>query len=156
LGDCSSCSPGFARATDDRRVSAHGTGELQTSDTGKFDHSTQLPTSTAKRASDAVCFRPNADVPLTRFDAEKRTLRMHARSSVRLLHRSLRGQPDFPDTAPSPDHSASRDKGMSRSLFAELKRRNVFKAGIAYLALGWVVTQVTSTVAPAFNLPGWI
>jgi len=45
---------------------------------------------------------------------------------------------------------------MKRSLFSELKRRNVFKAGIAYLALGWVVTQVTSTVAPAFNLPGWI
>ena len=45
---------------------------------------------------------------------------------------------------------------MGHSLFAELKRRNVFKAGIAYLALGWVVTQVTSTVAPAFNLPGWI
>jgi len=45
---------------------------------------------------------------------------------------------------------------MSRSLFAEMKRRNVFKAGVAYLALGWVVTQVTSTVAPAFNLPGWI
>ena len=45
---------------------------------------------------------------------------------------------------------------MKRSLFAELKRRNVFKAGIAYLALGWVVTQVTATVAPAFNLPSWI
>src|SRR5215475_2721375 len=45
---------------------------------------------------------------------------------------------------------------MGHSLFAELKRRNVFKAGIAYLALGWVVTQVTSTVAPAMNLPGWI
>ena len=42
------------------------------------------------------------------------------------------------------------------SLFVELKRRNVFKAGIAYLALGWVVTQVTATVAPAFNLPSWI
>jgi TolB-like protein/tetratricopeptide (TPR) repeat protein len=45
---------------------------------------------------------------------------------------------------------------MGQSLFAELKRRNVFKAGVAYLALGWVVTQVTSTVAPAMNLPGWI
>jgi TolB-like protein/Tfp pilus assembly protein PilF len=42
---------------------------------------------------------------------------------------------------------------MSHSLFAELKRRNVFKAGIAYLALGWVVVQVTSTVVPALNLP---
>jgi len=45
---------------------------------------------------------------------------------------------------------------MGHSLLAELKRRNVFKAGIAYLALGWVVTQVTSTVAPALSLPGWI
>src|SRR5215468_1319164 len=45
---------------------------------------------------------------------------------------------------------------MSQSLFAELKRRNVFKAGIAYLALGWVVTQVTATVAPALHLPDWI
>jgi len=39
------------------------------------------------------------------------------------------------------------------SLIDELKRRNVFKAGAAYLALGWVVTQVTSTVAPLLHLP---
>ena len=39
------------------------------------------------------------------------------------------------------------------SLIEELKRRNVFKAGAAYLALGWVVTQVTSTVAPLLHLP---
>ena len=42
------------------------------------------------------------------------------------------------------------------NLFAELKRRNVFRASAAYLALGWVVTQVTSTVAPALHLPDWI
>jgi TolB-like protein/lipoprotein NlpI len=42
---------------------------------------------------------------------------------------------------------------MSRSIFAELKRRNVFKAGVAYLALGWIVVQVTATVVPALNLP---
>jgi len=41
-------------------------------------------------------------------------------------------------------------------MFAELKRRNVFKAAAAYLALGWVVTQVTSTVAPLLHLPEWI
>jgi TolB-like protein/Tfp pilus assembly protein PilF len=41
-------------------------------------------------------------------------------------------------------------------LFGELKRRNVFRASAAYLALGWVVTQVTSTVAPALHLPDWI
>ncbi len=42
------------------------------------------------------------------------------------------------------------------SLIHELKRRNVFKAGAAYLALGWVVTQVTSTVAPLLHLPEWL
>lgn len=38
-------------------------------------------------------------------------------------------------------------------LFTELKRRNVFKVGVAYLALGWVVIQVTSIAVPALNLP---
>jgi adenylate cyclase len=41
------------------------------------------------------------------------------------------------------------------SLFEELKRRNVFRMGGAYLALGWVVTQVTATVAPALGMPEW-
>ena len=41
------------------------------------------------------------------------------------------------------------------SLFAELKRRNVFRMGGAYLALGWVVTQVTATVAPTLGMPEW-
>ena len=38
---------------------------------------------------------------------------------------------------------------------AELKRRNVFRVGVAYLILGWVVIQVTDTVSPALNLPDW-
>ncbi len=42
------------------------------------------------------------------------------------------------------------------SLIAELKRRNVFRVSAAYLALGWIVTQVTSTVAPLLHLPDWI
>ncbi len=42
------------------------------------------------------------------------------------------------------------------SLVAELKRRNVFRVSVAYLALGWIVTQVTSTVAPMLHLPPWI
>jgi TolB-like protein/Tfp pilus assembly protein PilF len=45
---------------------------------------------------------------------------------------------------------------VKRSLFAELRRRNVFKAAAAYFALGWVVTQVTSTVAPLLHLPEWL
>jgi TolB-like protein len=41
------------------------------------------------------------------------------------------------------------------SLFSELKRRNVFRMGGAYLARGLVVTQVTATVAPALEMPDW-
>jgi hypothetical protein len=41
------------------------------------------------------------------------------------------------------------------SLVAELERRNVFKVGAAYLALGWLVLQLTSIVVPEFGLPGW-
>ena len=39
--------------------------------------------------------------------------------------------------------------------FDELKRRNVFRAGAAYVVLGWIVVQVTETVSPALNLPDW-
>ncbi len=39
------------------------------------------------------------------------------------------------------------------SLLTELNRRNVFRVAGAYLALGWVVVQVTETLAPALNLP---
>jgi hypothetical protein len=34
-------------------------------------------------------------------------------------------------------------------LIEELKRRNVFRVGAAYVLLGWVVIQVTDTVTPA-------
>lgn len=38
-------------------------------------------------------------------------------------------------------------------LFAELKRRNVFRVAIAYLALAWLVIQVTDIAVPALKLP---
>lgn len=40
-------------------------------------------------------------------------------------------------------------------IIAELRRRNVFRVGIAYVALGWVVIEVTDTVAPALGMPDW-
>jgi len=40
-------------------------------------------------------------------------------------------------------------------LLEELKRRNVFRVGAAYVLLGWLVIQVTDTVSPALNLPDW-
>ena len=42
------------------------------------------------------------------------------------------------------------------SLFAELKRRNVFRVGIAYIVLAWILLQVGDTLAPALHLPDWI
>jgi len=41
------------------------------------------------------------------------------------------------------------------SLFAELQRRKVFKVGAAYLVVGWLLIQVSSTIAPQLNLPEW-
>jgi len=43
------------------------------------------------------------------------------------------------------------------SLFAELKRRNVFKVGILYLASSWVILQVADLLLGALGLPeGWL
>lgn len=39
------------------------------------------------------------------------------------------------------------------SLLSELKRRNIFKVAAAYVALGWLVVQITDVVVPALNLP---
>ena len=41
------------------------------------------------------------------------------------------------------------------SLYHELKRRNVIRVAIAYLALAWLVTEVAGTVFPAFGIPDW-
>jgi len=37
------------------------------------------------------------------------------------------------------------------SLFSELKRRNVLRVGIAYLAASWLVVQVIETLIPIFG-----
>lgn len=39
------------------------------------------------------------------------------------------------------------------SLFAELKRRNVFRVGIAYLVTSWLLIQIADTVFPRIGLP---
>jgi len=42
------------------------------------------------------------------------------------------------------------------NLFAELKRRNVFRVGIAYGVVGWLLVQVTAYAVPAFSMPLWV
>jgi len=42
------------------------------------------------------------------------------------------------------------------SFFSELRRRNVFRVGFAYLAGVWLVLQVADVVLPNFGAPAWI
>jgi TolB-like protein/Tfp pilus assembly protein PilF len=42
------------------------------------------------------------------------------------------------------------------SLFNELKRRNVFKVGIAYVVVAWLVLQVTDVILNNIAAPGWV
>ena len=39
------------------------------------------------------------------------------------------------------------------SFFRELKRRNVFRVGAAYMVTSWLVIQVVATIAPILGLP---
>jgi TolB-like protein len=41
------------------------------------------------------------------------------------------------------------------SLLTELRRRNVFKVGAAYLVVGWLVIEAAALLAPQLNLPEW-
>jgi TolB-like protein/predicted Zn-dependent protease len=42
------------------------------------------------------------------------------------------------------------------SLFEELKRRNVFRVGIAYIVVAWLVLQVADVVLNNIVAPGWV
>jgi TolB-like protein len=41
-------------------------------------------------------------------------------------------------------------------LFQELKRRNVFRVAIAYLAVGWLILQVAQLVLESTSAPDWV
>ena len=41
------------------------------------------------------------------------------------------------------------------SFFAELKRRNVFRVGIAYVVGSWLFAQVAELAADSFGTPDW-
>ena len=42
------------------------------------------------------------------------------------------------------------------SLFNELKRRNVFRVGIAYIVMAWLVLQVADVILNNITAPGWV
>ena len=41
------------------------------------------------------------------------------------------------------------------TLIAELRRRNVFRVAAAYLVVGWLLTEVLTTILPTLGAPGW-
>ena len=42
------------------------------------------------------------------------------------------------------------------SLVAELRRRNVFRVAAAYLVVGWLLTEVLTTILPTIGAPEWM
>ena len=44
---------------------------------------------------------------------------------------------------------------MFKSLFAELKRRNVIRVAGVYVVVAWVILQVANNLFPALTLPTW-
>lgn len=42
------------------------------------------------------------------------------------------------------------------TLIRELKRRHIFRIGIAYLVVAWVALQLVGILTPAMNLPAWV
>ena len=53
--------------------------------------------------------------------------------------------------ARTPGHEAMG----ARNFFAELKRRKVYKVGIAYAVVAWVLMQIASQIFPFFEIPNW-
>src|SRR5206468_4464992 len=52
---------------------------------------------------------------------------------------------------------ASKFAAMNpKVFFGELKRRNVYKVGVAYAVVAWLLMQVASQVFPFFEIPNWI
>lgn len=44
---------------------------------------------------------------------------------------------------------------QSRNFFAELKRRNVYRAAVAYAVVSWLIIQVATQIFPVFSIPAW-
>ncbi len=42
------------------------------------------------------------------------------------------------------------------ALMTELKRRNVFRVGVAYAIVGWLLLEVASVLLPTFEAPAWV
>ena len=46
--------------------------------------------------------------------------------------------------------------GNDGSFLSELKRRNVYRVGLAYIVASWALLQVIDVVEPIIGMPGWV
>jgi RNA polymerase sigma factor (sigma-70 family) len=58
-------------------------------------------------------------------------------------------------TSLAPGRTPRNEAMNSRNFFAELRRRKVYKVGIAYAVVAWVLMQVASQIFPFFEIPNW-
>jgi len=50
----------------------------------------------------------------------------------------------------------ARKKMNPSNIFAELKRRHVYRVAIAYTVVAWLLIQVATQVFPFFEIPNWV
>ncbi len=57
---------------------------------------------------------------------------------------------------PGAGAAAKLEKPIAQSFFAELQRRNVYRAAVVYTMTSWLLIQVATQVFPFFEIPNWI
>jgi TolB-like protein len=62
----------------------------------------------------------------------------------------------FVNTPPNDDHHLWWKTMNPGNLFAELKRRHVYRVAIAYGVVAWLLIQIATQVFPFFEVPNWI
>lgn len=60
------------------------------------------------------------------------------------------------NTAENAGNSEKPDAAPPLTMWEELKRRRVVRVGIAYMAVGWAMVEVTSTMFPLLGIPEWV
>src|SRR5882757_7667863 len=89
---------------------------------------------------------------------EIRGSRQWSRASVsRRIGARKAGPPDAGRSARQTSNAAPMPhRCIEMSLFAELKRRNVFRAAAFYAASAWLLVQIATQVFPFFHIAEWV
>ncbi|CAN5572972.1 hypothetical protein BH18VER2_BH18VER2_11380 [soil metagenome] len=89
--------------------------------------------------------------------------RFEVKHGVKLSISNLAGD-DFGNPAspaklagpPAAGAAAKLEKPVAQSFFAELQRRNVYRAAVVYTMTSWLLIQVATQFFPFFEIPNWI